>query len=79
MARTIRARFTRGVFERLDPAVREVVADGEEVLFTIATEAGADDALRETAGAWKDLVDASRLKRDIYDVRLLASRPPERR
>lgn len=76
MTRTIRARFTRGVFEPLDPALREVIADGEEVLLTIVSGAEDGDALLETAGAWKDLVDAERLKHDIYEDRLVASRPP---
>jgi predicted DNA-binding antitoxin AbrB/MazE fold protein len=73
---TIRAKFSRGVFEPLEPAVADKVSEGEEVLITIATPPSATgDPLRDTAGGWKDLLDAATLKRDIYADRLLATRP----
>jgi hypothetical protein len=80
MVRTIRAKFSHGVFEPLEPAVTEMVGEGQEVLLTISTEpaAPAGDPLRDTAGGWKDLVDAETLKRDIYAGRLLATRPDVR-
>jgi hypothetical protein len=34
MTRTIKARFSHGVFEPLEPAVEELVKDGEEVTIT---------------------------------------------
>jgi hypothetical protein len=33
------------------------------------------DALKATAGAWKDLIDAEALKRNIYEDRLIDTRP----
>jgi hypothetical protein len=40
MVRTIRAKFSRGVFERLEPATSDIVHEGQEVLITISTESG---------------------------------------
>ena len=42
MVRTIRAKFSRGVFEPLEPAAAGMVGEGQEVL----------------TGGWKDLIDA---------------------
>ena len=79
MAWTIRAKFSRGVFEPLEPAVADRVSEGEEVLITIAMPPSATgDPLRDTAGGWKDLLDAAALKRDIYADRLLTTRPAVR-
>lgn len=80
MVRTIRARFSEGVFKPLEPAVADVVTEGEEVMITISTSpaAPAGDPLRDTAGGWKGLIDAEALKRAIYADRLLVTRPPVR-
>ena len=77
MVRTIRAKFSRGVFEPLEPAVVEIVREGQEVFITISTESAAlaGDPIRDTAGGWKDLVDAEELKRNIYADRLISTRP----
>lgn len=32
-------------------------------------------ALKATAGGWKDLIDAEELKRNIYEDRLITTRP----
>jgi hypothetical protein len=77
MVRTIRAKFSRGVFEPLEPAASDIVHEGQEVLITISTELGivAGDPIRDTAGGWKDLIDAEALKRNIYSDRLVSTRP----
>ncbi|MBI3989953.1 MAG: DUF104 domain-containing protein [candidate division NC10 bacterium] len=77
MIRTIKAKFSKGVFEPLEPEVAEMVREGEEVFITISTSsmALAGDPLKETAGGWKDLIDAEGLKRNIYADRLIATRP----
>ena len=77
MVRTIRAKFSRGVFEPLEPAVPEMIREGQEVLITISTEpsGGAGDPIRDSAGGWKSLIDADALKRNIYADRLIATRP----
>ena len=80
MVRTIRAKFSRGVFEPLEPAAAEMVHEGQEVLITISTESAAlsGDPIRDTAGGWKDLIDADALKRNIYADRLVSTRPDVR-
>ena len=47
MVRTIRAKFSRGVFEPLEPADAGMVREAQEVL----------NPIRDTAGGWKDLID----------------------
>jgi predicted DNA-binding antitoxin AbrB/MazE fold protein len=78
MTRTIRARFSKGVFEPLEPTVTEIVNEGEEVTLTIdtgpATPSG--DPLHETAGGWRGLIDAEAFKEAIYRDRLIITRPP---
>ena len=80
MVRTIRAKFSRGVFEPLEPATPDIVREGQEVLITISTESGAvtGDPIRDTAGGWKDLIDADALKRNIYADRVVSTRPDVR-
>lgn len=80
MVRTIRAKFSGGVFELLEPAAAWMVREGQEVLVTISTESAAlaGDPIRDTAGGWKNLVDADALKRNIYADRLVRARPDVR-
>lgn len=76
MVRTIRARFSKGVFEPLEPDVVSTLSEGDEVLITVSTGLGAEtpDPLAGTAGGWKGLVDAEALKRHIYADRLVTTR-----
>jgi hypothetical protein len=77
MARTIRARFSKGVFEPLEPTVGDLVSEGEEVMITIdigPTPAG--DPVHATAGGRRGLLDADARKEAIYRDRLLVTRPP---
>ena len=71
---TIRARYSGGVLRPLeDLALRE----NEEVIVMIVSSAGKDDPgwLNRTAGGWAGLLDAERLKKDIYESRRLSDRP----
>ncbi len=72
MVRTIKARFANGVFEPLEPAA---VTEGAEVMLTISTSSAPPpgDPLRDTGGAWRGLIDADALKRDIYEYPCRAS------
>lgn len=75
MAREIRARFTKGVIEPLEAVELE---EGEEIIITISERLKVErvrEALRATAGAWKDLIDCEELKRNIYADRLISTRP----
>lgn len=80
MTRTIRARFSRGVFEPLDAATADLLKEGDEVTLTIDTGSTAPtgDPLHETAGAWRELVDADALKEAINRDRLIVTRPAVR-
>ena len=72
MTRMIKARFSHGVFEPPEPAVGDLVKEGEEVTIMIETASTtpAGDPLRETAGGWRGLIDAEALKAAISRQRL---------
>ena len=77
MGTTIKARFSGGV---LKPLEHLELKEGDEVTVTIVALPSKphSDWLERTAGGWVGLVDAERLKRDIYESRLLATRPEPR-
>jgi hypothetical protein len=77
VVRTIRARFSKGVFEPLEPEVTTALHEGEEVMLTVSTSATGNlgDPIAGTAGAWKGLVDGETLKRHISADRLVTTRP----
>ena len=74
MVKTIRARFIRGMIEPLE----EIDLDeGKEITVTIRAvpiPLKPKDLLESTAGGWKGLVDAERLKKNIYSDRLIKTR-----
>jgi hypothetical protein len=80
MAKKIKARFSQGVFEPLDPATTDFIKDGDEVTLTVETQPSSSSAewLRETAGGWRDLVDAEALKAAHRARSRLVTRPPVR-
>jgi predicted DNA-binding antitoxin AbrB/MazE fold protein len=80
VVRTIRARFSKGVFEPLEPEVTTALHEGEEVMLTVSTSPTEDpgDPIVGTAGAWKGLVDGEALKRHISADRLVTTRPSVR-
>jgi predicted DNA-binding antitoxin AbrB/MazE fold protein len=78
VVRTIRARFSKGVFEPLEPEVTTALHEGEEVMLTVSTSATGEDPIAGTAGAWKGLVDDETLKRHISADRLVTTRPSVR-
>ena len=78
MVKEIRARFSGGVIQPLEDVDLE---EGEEVMVIISERPRGTrmhDALLSTAGGWKNLVDAERLKADIYADRLTSNRPEPR-
>lgn len=75
MERTIKAKFKKGVIEPLE---RLRLEEGEELNVTISTLPKVKDvlkALKNTAGGWKDLIDAEELKGKIHKERLITTRP----
>ncbi len=78
MAKEISARFSNGVIEPLETVELE---EGEEITIIIAERAkgkGMREALRATAGAWKDLIDCEELEHNIYADRLIQTRSEPR-
>ena len=77
MGTTIKARFSGGV---LTPLERVELREGEEVTVTIIALPSKrhPDWLERTAGGWVGLIDAEKLKREIYESRSLLTRPEPR-
>lgn len=76
MEKTIKARFSNGVIKPLEDLAIE---EGKELTITISNGAAGSEktleALRKSFGGWKGLVDAEELKRNIYNDRLINTRP----
>jgi predicted DNA-binding antitoxin AbrB/MazE fold protein len=75
VSKTIKARYRNGIIEPLEEVELE---EGEEFTLTIVrlSETKADeDAFRESRGGWKRLIDCEELKRNIYEDRLIHTRP----
>lgn len=73
---TIKARFSRGFIEPLEELEFE---EGKEITLTISDisvskKKSLVEALRATSGGWKGLIDAEKLKKDIYSERLISTR-----
>jgi predicted DNA-binding antitoxin AbrB/MazE fold protein len=75
MLKTIKARYHRGCLEPLEPLGLE---EGDEVAITITPAEPAtpdEDPTAATAGAWKDLLDCQVFEEEVYQNRLLHTRP----
>jgi len=69
MAKTIRARFSKGMIEPLEELD---LCDGEEIIITVTkipSKAATKDAFERAAGSWEGLVDTEALLRDIKESR----------
>ena len=78
MPRTIKARYHQGRIEPLEPLELE---DGVEVVITVADPAlstTSEEATTATFGAWKDLLDCEQFEKDVYESRLIQTRPEVR-
>lgn len=73
MARTIKARFAKGVIEPLEDIG---IKEGDEITITILEAPEKElDPVDATFGAWKDTVDCDELIKNIYADRLLSTKP----
>jgi predicted DNA-binding antitoxin AbrB/MazE fold protein len=74
MRNTVRARVKAGMLELLENVD---LPEGTEVTVTIVDEPSPADreAFRRAAGGWKETVDADTLINNIYESRLLSTRP----
>jgi len=73
MVATFKARVSNGALKPLDGTK---LPEGDEVVVTISTiPKPASDWLDRIAGGWVGLVDMDKLERDIYESRLISTRP----
>ncbi len=77
-SKTIKAKFSHGVFKPLEEVK---ITEGEEITITIikvslpqTKRKTFKNALKLTAGSWTKLIDAQKLKENIYHDRLIATR-----
>ena len=77
MGDTFRARVRGGMLEPLD---RIELPEGEEVTVTIVDSPSVRDltAFARARGGWRGTVDAEALIRNIYESRLVSTRPEPR-
>ena len=77
MAKTVRARFSKGVIQPLEKVDLE---EGKEITITIVEFSSRPklEAFRKSAGAWKGTIDAEKLIENIYSDRLLSTREEPR-
>ena len=71
MQTTIRAKFNHGVIKPLEKLEME---EGKEILVTV-NEFNSENRFLKAAGGWKGTLDCEKLIEDIYDDRLLKTRP----
>lgn len=77
LAKTIKAKYKNGVLEPLEKLDLE---EEEIVTVTIFEKKNEEDkrreeALRASFGGWKGLIDAEELIKNIYESRLINTRP----
>ena len=76
MGRKIKAKFLNGTIKPLE---RLEIEEGKEITITIEeipSEAKKTiESLKNSFGGWKGLIDAGKLKRDVYKDRLITNRP----
>ena len=75
MLKTIKARYSKG---KIEPMEKLDLEEGKELSVTITDlpePTGVVDPLDATFGGWVGLIDAEKLKKDIYADRLVSTRP----
>lgn len=76
--KTIKARYSKGVIKPLEDVE---IGEGEEITIRIIEVPSRKkkksflEALKVTAGGWKNLINCDELKRNIYNDRLITTRP----
>ena len=78
MTKTIRALYREGKLEPLEPLE---IGDQTGVTVTISYPEPASaeaDPILASAGAWRDLLDCEQFEKNIYESRLIQTRPEVR-
>ena len=77
MSGTFRARMKRGHLELLENVD---IPEGRELSVTIIDTSAKDDAeaFKRSAGSWQGTIDADALIEDIYNDRMVSTRPVPR-
>jgi hypothetical protein len=73
--KTIRTRFIKGVIEPHEKIDRDESKGITVTIRAVSIPSRPKDALESTAGGWKGLIDAEKLKRNIYADRLPSLQP----
>jgi predicted DNA-binding antitoxin AbrB/MazE fold protein len=73
--KTIKARYSKGVIEPLEKIDLEEAKEISVTIINFPSVSGKRDGLAASAGGWKGLIDAEELKRNIYNDRLISTRP----
>jgi len=72
--KTVKAKYSKG---KIVPLEKLDIDEGKEITITISdifTEVKSNDPLDSTFGGWRDLLDAEKLKNNIYADRTIATR-----
>jgi hypothetical protein len=75
MTKTIRGTYHAGRIELLEPLE---LPDGSELMVSVTTDEPASakvDATSGSAGAWARLLDCEAFEKEVYENRLLTTRP----
>lgn len=75
MAKTIKARYSKGLIEPLEKLEIEEVKEFTVTISEIPEGVEGRDPLGLTFGGWVGLIDAEELKKNIYADRLISTRP----
>jgi len=73
LSKVIKGKYTKGVFEPLEPV--DLPEDEMVEIIVPGKETGDDATFLSSFGMWKDLVSEEFI-REVYDRRLHGSRPP---
>ena len=75
MTKTLRGTYYAGRIELFEPLE---LPEGSELVVSVTTEESANavaDATAASAGAWTDLLDCEAFEKEVYENRLLSTRP----
>ncbi|MDQ2730050.1 MAG: antitoxin family protein [Armatimonadota bacterium] len=75
MLKTIKAHYTQGRIEPIEPLFLREGAEIEVTITVTRPTKKMPDATEATAGAWSDLLDCEEFEEEVYENRLINTRP----